>query len=52
MFTIVEMLTRTPANAPDLVTIDGETWEVVNVSRWQTRTGTHWESLLSRVPTP
>lgn len=52
MFTTVEMRTRTPAGAADLVTIDGETWEVVNVSRWQARTGTHWESLLSRRDTP
>jgi hypothetical protein len=52
MFTVVEMRTRTPAGACDVVTIDGEPWDVVNVSRWQARTGTHYESLISRRTIP
>lgn len=52
MFTTVEIMTRTPTHAPDVVTIDGESWEVINVARWQARTGTHWEALLSREPSP
>lgn len=49
VFSLEELRTRTPANDPDLITIDGRAWEVVNVETWTSRGETHWKAIVARV---
>lgn len=43
-----ELLTRTPTQAPDTVSLDSETWEVFRVERWQAFGQTHWRAYAQR----
>jgi hypothetical protein len=48
VFTDSPLLTRRPGAEPDVLTIDGESWVVHNVSRWEAFGETFWISLVAR----
>lgn len=52
IFTSTELRTRTPTNEPDLLAVDGETWEVFRVNRWQHLGETHYVVMASRKVVP
>lgn len=51
-YTTTELFTLTPTNDPDTISIDGETWEVLRVERWQFVGTTHYKVIFSRVALP
>lgn len=51
MYTATELKTRTPTTEPDLVAIDGETFEVFHVKRYQVLE-TYYRVLVSRITLP
>jgi len=53
IYTSTELKTRTDGFEPDIVTINGEPWEVSVIQRWQDRTiETFYEGRLSRMVKP
>lgn len=49
MFSPVQLLTRAPGQEPDVVTVAGEPWVVVEVQAWQSRAGhAHWRCQIAR----
>jgi hypothetical protein len=52
LYTITELLTRSPGQEPDVVTLDGEDYYVVQTARWQAFGNEHWEVLVSRTVVP
>lgn len=44
----VELRTQGSGQDPDLVTIEGEAWEVQKVERWSTL-GAYWRAILAKV---
>ena len=49
IYTVTELLA---APTPDVVTIDGEAWEVFKCQRWQAFGGTHYRAHAARSETP
>lgn len=52
IFTAVALQTEGPSNSADVVTVDGETWEVFHVEKHVGRGTTHYRSLISRMAIP
>lgn len=50
-YTTTELFTRSPGRDPDVVTIDGEAWTVIDVDRWES-SGTYYRAKLARKVTP
>lgn len=50
--TVTALFARTPAQEPDLVTIGGEPWMVVNVQLWESFGETHYHCRVSRRTIP
>lgn len=48
VYTTTELRALTSASDTDAITIDGETWDVVRVERWQAFGGTHYRALAAR----
>jgi hypothetical protein len=49
LYTTSQLVARSPANDPDIVTIDSEPWVVFNAARWQAFDGvTVYRCLLAR----
>jgi len=48
MWTPTELKTQAASQDPDRVSIDGDTWEVQKVERWNTL-GTYWRVYLGKV---
>lgn len=44
----IELRTQGTGQDPDLVAIDGDTWEVQKVERWNTL-GAYWRAILAKV---
>lgn len=53
VLTKTELRTRLPGNAPDVITVGGETWTVFRVQRWDFEGSTHYQAWITRdVQTP
>lgn len=53
IYTATELRTRTPTTEPDVITIDGDPWEVTRVERWEFGTDTtHYRAYASRQVIP
>lgn len=52
IYTETLLVAMTPTNAPDVVTIDSEAWEVFQVQRWQHWGATHFVAYAARRPPP
>jgi hypothetical protein len=48
VYTITELRTRIGAADPDVVTIDGDAWEVSRVDRWQAFGAVHYRAFVAR----
>ncbi len=47
-YTDTELLTRTPTNDPDYVTIDGAQWLAMRVERWEYFGDVYWRVVLTK----
>jgi hypothetical protein len=52
VFTATELRTITPAQAPDLIAIAGETWEVIAAERWDDDEDAFTRAHIARVTVP
>lgn len=52
VYCATELRTRTPAQEPDTVAIEGESYEVFRVERWDAFGEVHWRAYTSRLVTP
>lgn len=53
MFSPVALVTRAPGQEPDVVTVDGEPWTVIEVQHWRSRRGhQHWRCQIARKVQP
>lgn len=48
-WTITELRGRTPSTEPDLVTLEGRTWQVIKVTRWDAFDATHYIVYVARL---
>ena len=49
VFTSTELFAGTPTNAPDELSVDGVTWYVFQVAKWDAHGELHYEAMISRV---
>lgn len=49
VYTTVELVTAQLSNEPDLIHIDGGSFEVESCQRWD-KLGNYWEAVVTRVP--
>lgn len=52
IYTETELWPRTPSQAGDRITLDGEAWVIVRAERWQGLGGVHWRAYAARQVTP
>lgn len=52
LYSKVDIFTRTPANDPDVVLVDGENWEVLTVETYGFFDGGHIKATIARITTP
>ncbi len=49
VYSKIELKTRTATHAPDLIEVDGGTWEVVRVEPWKAWGSVHFRSYIALV---
>jgi hypothetical protein len=52
IYSATELKTRTPDYEPDRISIDGESWTVIRVQRWQHWGEDHWRVFAAREKRP